>query len=325
MELKKCPNCGKSILSVAKVCKHCGTSIQPQKNLNITEIDAVNTVKEEADNNLNPTQLSNTKSDKKPISKSSKIILIIVLAVIALAVLGSIYYYKVYLPAKIDREAERYYSIVNVNFRSSKDAGGEYNKIGSIPYGAELITYEHDSDWSYVKYKEEGGDSKKGYVSTDYLLNKVDFIRLNSIFGDIESKGCIPTAKCRRAILNYFKEKGYIGKISSDVLAEILPDFKPTGENQWQIFCRDFKMKPNNVIYPEIHDFRDSKFTDFGVIIKNINSTERRLLLFSFDDDETSHLSYEEPVNGNGYIVDIYSKYDPNDEIYSIATKYTDN
>jgi len=31
MELKKCPYCGKSILAIAKVCKHCGQSLAPQE------------------------------------------------------------------------------------------------------------------------------------------------------------------------------------------------------------------------------------------------------------------------------------------------------
>jgi uncharacterized membrane protein YhaH (DUF805 family) len=31
MEIKKCPYCGKSILSIAKVCKHCGQSLVPQE------------------------------------------------------------------------------------------------------------------------------------------------------------------------------------------------------------------------------------------------------------------------------------------------------
>jgi uncharacterized membrane protein YvbJ len=33
MELKKCPNCGKNILAIAKVCKHCGESFEIQKNV----------------------------------------------------------------------------------------------------------------------------------------------------------------------------------------------------------------------------------------------------------------------------------------------------
>jgi hypothetical protein len=276
-----------------------------------------------AENEVAEKKISTKQIEKKPIRNVTKIILVVALAVVALGVFGSFYYNNIYLPAKIDREAARYFSIVNLNLRSSKDAGGDYNKIGSIPYGVELITYERDSDWSYIKYNIEGSKSLKGYVSSIFLLNKEDFIRLNSIFGDIESKGCISTAKCRLAILNYFKEKGYIGKISSEVLAGILPSFTPTYENQWQIFCRDFKMKPNNVLYPQLYN-KNSKFTDFAVIIKNINNEERRLLLFYFEDDETPHLYYEEPVYGNGYIVNISTKYGKNSKEYYIVTKYSD-
>jgi hypothetical protein len=323
MELKKCPFCGKNILLVAKVCKHCSNSLEPQKDSHLDEPIAENAIAKEVDTKVTKTKVSTAQIEKKPIQNVTKIILIVVLAVVALIVFGSIYYYHVYLPAKIDREASRYFSFANLNLRSSKDAGGDYNKIGSIPYGVELITYERDGEWSYIKYKEEGSNSLKGYVSSAFLLNKEDFIRLNSIFGDIESKGCISTAKCRLAILNYFKEKGYIGKISSDILKEILPNFTPSDENQWQIFCRDYKMKPNNVLYPQLYN-KNSKFTDFAVIIKNISNAERRLLLFYFEDNETPHLFYEEPVYGNGYIVNISTKYDNNSKNQYIVTKYSD-
>lgn len=323
MELKKCPFCGRNILSVAKVCKHCGNSLEPQKNSHLEESIPENAFAKELDTKVTETKVTTTQIEKKSMRRVTKIAIIVVLVVVALVVFGSIYYNNVYLPAKIDREAERYYSFVNLNFRSSKDAGGDYNKIGSIPYGVELITYERDSEWSYVKYKEEGSKSSKGYVSSAYLLSKEDFILLNSIFGDVESKGCISTAKCRLAILNYFKEKGYIGKISPEVLKEILPSFTPTYENQWQIFCRDYKMKPNNVFYPQLYN-KNSKFTDFAVIIKNINNEERQLLLFYFEDNETPHLYYEEPVSGNGYIVNISTKFDKYSNEYVIVTKYSD-
>jgi molybdopterin converting factor small subunit len=252
-------------------------------------------------------------------NNSDKKLLIVLLSVIAVLVFGGFLFFAVIQPALIDKNAERYYTFVNsINFRSSKDAGGDYNKIGSVPYGGELITYEHDFDWTYAKY-----DGKKGYVSSDFVLNKEDFVLVNSIFGDTESKGCVSTAKCRRALLNYFKEKGYIGQISSDVLAETLPHFSPSNSNQWQIFCRDVKVKPNNVFYPKLYN-KNSKFTDFAVIIKNINTNERRLLIFYFDDDETPHLYYEEPVYSQGYIVSIKYEYSYSAEKYQINIKYSD-
>ena len=74
--------------------------------------------------------------------RSPLIWLVPVLVLLFCAVIGGYFYYnKVYLPAKIDREVPRYYTISNMtNLRSSKSAGAEYNKIGSIPFGSELIT-----------------------------------------------------------------------------------------------------------------------------------------------------------------------------------------
>ncbi len=210
----------------------------------------------------------------------------------------------------------------NINLRSSKDAGGDYNRIGSIPYGAELITYERDFDWSYVKYKDYDGTTKKGYVASRYTIDKGNFIRLNSIFGDSESKECINTAKCRLALLNYYIKNNLIGKISYDVLRESMPHIDQFDYTQWQVFCRDPKLKPNNVLYSRLFD-ANSKYTDFAVIIKNIDTEERKLLIFFFDDDETSHLVYEEDVYSDRYISNITTKYNAASNSYRITTKYS--
>lgn len=63
------------------------------------------------------------------------------------------------------------------NLRSSKSSGAEYNKIGSLPFGSELITYSHDSDWSDVK----DATGKRGFIASNYIVDKSDFNRLNSI------------------------------------------------------------------------------------------------------------------------------------------------
>jgi len=347
---KVCPNCEKENPSAAKFCMFCNTQLVVQEALSEEDklrkqlADAKEQLelvkeKQKLEKELQETKKAQKEEKKQenttvsapvippipskeqiplsppvppiqPKSKTGTIALIFVLAVVALSVFGGIYYYNVYIPEKIDREAPRYYSMVQtLNLRSSRDAGGDYNKIGSIPYGAELITYEHDSEWSKVKYKFSNGDVKTGFVSSAFVLDKSDFIRLNSIFGDVESKECVLTTKCRNAVLNYFKQMGFIGKVAPDVLQEAIPGFVPNDANQWQIFCRDAKLKPNNVLFARIRN-QNSEFTDFAVIIKNITTNERRLLLFYFDDDETPHLLYEEPVYGQGYIVSIRARYD---------------
>jgi hypothetical protein len=338
---KICPNCEKENPSAAKFCMFCNTQLVEEAELSAEDKlrkqnaelkEQLELVKKnkELEKKLKESKKEALKQPSPPErvvqsqplpprplspstppkSKAGRIVLIVILFVIALSVFGGIYYYNVYIPEKIDREAPRYYSMVQtLNLRSSRDAGGDYNKIGSIPYGAELITYEHDSEWSKVKYKFSNGDVKTGFVSSAFVLDKSDFIRLNSIFGDVESKECVLTTKCRNAVLNYFKQMGFIGKVAPDVLQEAIPGFVPNDANQWQIFCRDAKLRPNNVLFARIRN-QNSEFTDFAVIIKNITTNERRLLLFYFDDDETPHLLYEEPVYGQGYIVSIRARYD---------------
>ena len=255
----------------------------------------------------------NTKDHQYPSSQSlsgggsAKVVvgIIIVLLLLAGAVGGYIYYNNVYLPEKIDKEAPRYYNFSNLVLRSSKSSGADFNKVATLPYGTELITYEHDADWSRVKVNSPSpnGEKLEGYVASPYLLNKQDFTILNSIFGDTDSKENIATSKCRLALLNYFKDHQYIGAISTDLLQQTGINIVPNSDNQWQVFTR--KEKPNNEFYKRLVN-SNSKFTDFAVIIKNIQTGERKLIYFYFDDDETPHFANEQAAPSDGYIRNMY-------------------
>lgn len=61
--------------------------------------------------------------------------------------------------------------------------GIDANKLGTLQYGSELIVYNYSNDWAYVK----STSGKKGYVASDFLMEKKDFYILNSIWGDSES------------------------------------------------------------------------------------------------------------------------------------------
>lgn len=234
--------------------------------------------------------------------------IIILLLVIAGAVGGYFYYQNVYLPEKIDREAPRYYTLANsVVLRSSKASGADFNKVGSLPYGTELITYEHDKEWSKIKVNASSasGEKLQGYVASPFILNKYDFFLMNSIFGDTDSKETVLTTKCRIALLNYFKEKQYIGDISADMRTEAGISIMPNDDNQWQVFSRPANTKPNSVFFKRLMN-RSSKFTDFAVIIKNIKTGDRKLLFFYFDDDETPHFANEQMAPATGFIKNMY-------------------
>lgn len=249
--MKICNKCGAENPEEAQFCKECGENFQTNA----------------------------------PKSKIKTIVLIIVLATIAIGVFGFFYYQNVYLPEKIDREAPRFYTYADVtNLRTSQEAGVDYNLSGKLNYGSELITYEYYSDWSKVKDKT----GSVGYVSSVFLLNKNDFNILNGIWGDVESKQCINTAKCRLALLNYFKNNN-LG-------------------TAWQIFCRPKDTKPNNVFFPRLYN-KNSKFTDFAVILKNTVTYQRSIVIFGFNDDETVAWTKSGNAANNGYIKNITLNY----------------
>lgn len=254
------------------------------------------------DNHFGPQTTSTTENDECGSHRSPLIWIIPIVVLLLSAIVGGyFYYYKVNLPAKIDREAPRFYTISNAtNIRSSKSAGADYNKIGSLPFGSELITYSNDIDWSEIK----DASGRKGFIASNYIVNKSDFCRLNSIFGDASSRTIIETVKCRRALLNYFKEHNYIGSISQSELRSIAPSVTPTSDNQWQVFTRAKGIKPNSVWFGRATN-PNSKFTDFAVIITNIKTSVHHFLLFSFDDKENATLVYEEDTNVK-FIDDVY-------------------
>ena len=249
------------------------------------------------DNHFGPQTTSTTENDECGSHRSPLIWIIPIVVLLLSAIVGGyFYYYKVNLPAKIDREAPRFYTISNAtNIRSSKSAGADYNKIGSLPFGS-----DNDIDWSEIK----DASGRKGFIASNYIVNKSDFCRLNSIFGDASSRTIIETVKCRRALLNYFKEHNYIGSISQSELPSIAPSVTPTSDNQWQVFTRAKGIKPNSVWFGRATN-PNSKFTDFAVIITNIKTSVHHFLLFSFDDKENATLVYEEDTNAK-FIDDVY-------------------
>ncbi|GHT02187.1 hypothetical protein AGMMS49525_05280 [Bacteroidia bacterium] len=234
---------------------------------------------------VTPSPIAKPTMPPRPKSNKKLIGLIVALSAVAFVVFGSFLFFAVIRPAIIDKNAPRYYTFAdNVFLRSSQEAGVDYNKIATLSYGSELITYEHYFDWSKVKDKS----GNKGYISSDYLLDYFDFSILNGIWGDMESKQCINTAKCRLALLNYLKVNA-LG-------------------NEWQVFCRPKNTKPNAVFFPRLYN-KNSKFTDFAVIFKNTQTGERKIVIFGFNDDETVAWTKSNDAPNSGYIKNIALNY----------------
>lgn len=307
-----CPSCGALLDADSLFCSECGTRLAPpvtpcQPDDEPVLVPPVAT--SHADSEGMAATVVALPDDEPEESSTNTVIVAVVAALAALLVgIGGYWYYQsVYLPKKTDREAPRYYTTANaVVLRSSRSAGVDYNKIASLPYGTELITYEHDSEWSRVKVSQSNAESNgiEGYVASSLLLPKADFFLLNSIFGNQDSRECITTTKCRMALLEYFKQHRYIGKMDKETYTESGIVTRPTIENQWQVFCRPKSYRFNNVFFGRLYD-KHSRFTDFAVIIQNTFSGQRKLLYFYFDEEETSHLLAEQDAPEQGYIRNI--------------------
>lgn len=221
--------------------------------------------------------------------KRSKTPVIIIAIAACLLILGGIFWWIYYEPGNSDRDAARSYPIVNQYIRSSKTVGGDFNKVASVPYGAEIIIYEDDGEWAKVKYIPEGRNSKpiEGYMVSDYLLDKQDIHLLNSIFGDEESREELSNSWVRRGLLEYYQDHDITGKIDSSTARKVGLETSPY--DQWQVFLHRGTTKPNEILFKNAYNpYADHK--DLAVIIENVASGKKKLLYFTYDDDETPHL-----------------------------------
>ena len=305
--MKECPKCGKENVEGAKFCRYCGTLLKQEGRVENTPEPAASVVPPipkvvAPEPTKSKVYAISNDSNRKKSGSGSKIFICI--ALLLLLVAGGVFWYNnIYMPAKIDREAPRYYPFAERTFlRSSQVAGIDANKLGTLQYGSELIVYDYSSDWAYVK----SASGKKGYVSSDFLMEKKDFYILNSIWGDSDSRAVISTAKCRRALLNFYKNNGLIGVINPEAWNEAFPEYNLNDyDSGWQVFCMPKKSKYNYVYYARITNPK-SKFTDFCVIIRNVYTRERKIALFSFDDDETDHFIAASDASQDGLIRRVY-------------------
>lgn len=307
---KLCPQCEKENPSSANFCMYCQTQlleelpeeVKRQMKLNEAEEtikmlkDALKEKeqKKETDKSqeiIPPPPVSTPSEKIEEVRKPFPYTVLIVGLVLLLVAGGSIGYFAFYKPYVTDRDAPRFYTFAtNVFLRSSQEAGVEYNKLSKVPYGSELIVYNNGNDWSEVKWKDsQTQKAVKGYISSVFILPSEDFKILNGIWGDAESKEIISTSKCRIALLNYFKDNRLSG---------------------WKVYSKNKDSKYNTTYYKRVVN-PNSKFTDFAVILKNDYSDERRCLLFSFDDNETPRLVYEEQAPSTGDIISISYNVNP--------------
>lgn len=235
------------------------------------------------------------------------------LSITSFLIIGGVLFFFLWLkPYLRDKNALRMYSYVNsLVLRSSPIPGVDYNTMDNIKFGSELIVYSNSGEWVNCKY-----NNNEGYASNKYLLNKEDFFILNSAFGDQASREVIETAKCRKAILLYYKSKNIIGNLDQEIQKDIWGSTKDV--EQWVIYAKPKNIKPNSIIFPRAIS-KSSKFTDFGFIITNIKTGSRKFILYTFSDNEDPILITEQDAPDTGDIEKVDTEFINNQYITQVT------
>lgn len=220
---------------------------------------------------------------------------------LVLLVGGTFAYFAWYKPYLVEKNSEKVYNVAeNLFLRELPTTAGNGNIVEKLPYGIELIVVEKGDEWIEVKTKDANG-----YVASDYVLNKSNFIQLNSIFFDNQSREAVKSSLSRKALLEYFQNRNYLGKMELSVQLEIFgaEQFKEV----WQLKAKEKSNRYNTVFSQKVTD-KNSKYPDFACLISNLSSFQRKFLLFSFDDSGKSTLIYEKLAPAEGYIKDVRIK-----------------
>lgn len=284
-----CKNCNaENEKDVANFCVECGSELKQEPEL-IPEPAPV----------YQPEQQYEYKSyvapEPEPTEKSRLPIIIGITVILIALVLGYFFWGKDYLR---DKNAPRMYSFArSLALRSSPAGGGDYNMIGNISYGSEVLVYDNGTEWTNCKV-----NGQEGYVSPKYLLNKMDFQELNAILADEDTRTAVTQTRFKKALLSYFRDNNIIGKMDEEIQKDLYGTL--TTKEVWQLFAKAEINVPNTVYFSKKSN-QNSKFNDFACIIKNNNTGERKIVMFSFDDNETPKFEGEADAPIDGYIASI--------------------
>ena len=234
-----------------------------------------------------------TTQKSRPKKKSHVgLVIFLILLFIAILGVGAYFGYQWYE----DSQYAHYYTYASsLNLRSSQSSKSKSNIIEALPYGTKLYMLSYGNDWCEVKANTSNG-KQTGYVSTDYILSESDYYLMDGIFGNNEARKMISEQRCRKALLEYFKDKKYRGYLSDDAYKAIGQQAYSDSRQMWQVSCYSPKSSCNSVYYCREYE-KNSKYKDMVVIISRMQNNvvkERKLVYFYFDSDGKSYPVYED-------------------------------
>lgn len=209
------------------------------------------------------------------------------------------------------------YPIVNVFLRSSPSSAGNANKVTLMEFGSKIVLDSYSPEWSQGTYypASMSKNAASGYAATPFLINERDYNVLNGLLANSTARMTIGTAKCRRALLNYYNDRGLIGRF--DTKTGTWPD--DNRSNQWVLTLSSQK-SPNEVYMERVMNPR-SPYTDFAAVLEKLDTDEHRLVYFRFDADETPHFVAEANIGSNSKIYSI-SKASESSLEYVVGDRY---
>lgn len=281
---------------LANFCVDCGTELNQ-----VPEKEQVLEQRYEPEQNY---QQNNYTAPESEATKNTKLPFVLgVLGLFLVLISGYFFWGKDYLR---DKNATRMYSFArSLALRSSPAGGGDYNMIANISYGSEVLVYDNGTEW--VNCKVNG---QEGYASPKYMLNKKDFQELNAILADEDTRAAVTQTRFKKALLGYFRDHNIIGKMDDLIQTELYGAVST--KEVWQLSARAVNNGANTVYFSN-QSKQNSKFNDFACIINNINTGERKILIFSFDDNEIPKFEGEDTAPDIGNIASIYYSYGAHD------------
>jgi hypothetical protein len=158
-------------------------------------------------------------------------------------------------------------------------------RIGTLEYGTKVFPVkespvfdiEEEAQWYPVK-----ANGSKGYVHNDLLLSERDFQLLEGVLSEPGVKALVQKTSYRRAVIDYMNSRGL--------------DY-----TLWKIVPNTDRGTATSVYLGKVLD-RRSKIVDFAILLDNVETGERKFLLFSFDSDEKPFLVEEQVAPSRGFI-----------------------
>jgi hypothetical protein len=277
-----CTNCGAQNNDQTKFCTKCGTPLKKgadplfadQNNIVIPPPPA-------------PIQHQHNKqqsaAEPAPANKN-KILLITGIAVILLGGLFLGWYF-------LFNEKPLHTKFVlpnDLKLRNSQFDGSDANIITAVSYGSEVAIISEEGEWSNVKV-----NGQKGFMKTRYLTDAKDFFETDAIVRSVGIRDTINETRFKKSLLNYFRAKNYTWHIQPEINKKYFDNKADSGKLYWRI--KEATADNKTIVRGK---FNGTAKKGIACIIENESATERKLLVFIYDDNENE--MYKEEFSDAG-------------------------